>query len=102
MGQQLPPDQMSLYRRIDEILFYVWDPIGISRTDWARDEYQAYLPRVFRMVVDQAPTKEVADYLITIEADHMGLERRDGIEKRTEEVVALPFEVRDSLLAGKV
>ena len=37
MGKKLPPDQLELYKRIDEILFYKWDPIGISDGDWARD-----------------------------------------------------------------
>ncbi|MDP2523831.1 hypothetical protein Q8W30_14745 [Neptunomonas phycophila] len=46
MGKKLPPDQLELYKRIDEFLFYKWDSIGISDGDWARDEYQSYLPRV--------------------------------------------------------
>jgi hypothetical protein len=36
MGKKLTPNQMELYKRIDEILFYKWDPIGISDSDWAR------------------------------------------------------------------
>ncbi len=98
MGQRLPPDQMQLYRRIDEILFYIWDPIGISHTDWPRDEYQSYLPRVFRMVLNKNPKEEIREYLISIEADHMGLGRRLGIQSRIEDVVSLLFQVRESLL----
>jgi len=45
MGQKLPPKQLELYKRIDEILFYRWDPIGVSDGAWARDEYQSYLPQ---------------------------------------------------------
>ena len=26
-----------LYSRIDEILFYKWDPIGVSDSNWPRD-----------------------------------------------------------------
>ncbi len=98
MGHRLPDDQLKLYRRIDEILFYIWDPIGISRSDWARDEYQAYLPKVFGMIMEKRPTSDIVDYLVKIEADHMGLDRKPGIEKRTEEVAILLQEVRESLL----
>jgi hypothetical protein len=99
MGHRLTDDQLKLYRRIDEILFYIWDPIGISRSNWARDEYQSYLPKVFGMIMEKRPTTDIVDYLVHIEADHMGLERRPGIERRTEKVVTLLEEVRESILA---
>lgn len=51
MGHKLPPDQMALYRRIDEILRNDWDPIGVSGIPEARDEYYDYLPIVFRLVL---------------------------------------------------
>jgi hypothetical protein len=48
MGKTLPPDQLALYKRIDEILWEDWDPIGVvAFGDAARDEYQSYLPSIF-------------------------------------------------------
>ncbi|WXG53380.1 MAG: hypothetical protein RNU03_01360 [Candidatus Sedimenticola sp. (ex Thyasira tokunagai)] len=73
MGKKLPPDQMELYKRIDEILFYKWDPIGISDGDWARDEYHSYLPRVFSMALEYASPEPIAEYLGIVTTENMGL-----------------------------
>jgi len=73
MGHKLPPDQLELYKRIDEILFYKWDPIGISDSDWPRDEYQSYLPSVFGMVLASEKPDKIADFLGKIATENMGL-----------------------------
>ncbi len=73
MGQKLPPKQMELYKRIDEVLFYKWDPIGISDGDWARDEYQSYLPQVFKLALENNKPEPIADYLTGIATENMGL-----------------------------
>ncbi|WP_305909043.1 hypothetical protein Q9L42_007610 [Methylomarinum sp. Ch1-1] len=75
MGQKLPPEQMELYTRIDEILFYKWDPIGISDGDWARDEYQSYLPHVFKLALENDTPEPIADYLTVITTENMGLSK---------------------------
>ena len=43
MGQKLPPCEAKLYRHCDEILHYIWDPIGVAGRTGARDEYDSYL-----------------------------------------------------------
>ena len=73
MGQKLPPQQMDLYKRIDEVLFYKWDPIGISDGDWARDEYQSYLPQVFKLALENNSPEPIANYLSVITTENMGL-----------------------------
>ena len=97
MGQKLPEDQMKLYRRIDEVLFYVWDPIGVSPS-WARDEYQSYLPKVFRAVMNNTPRKELRDQLINIEAEYMGMGKRFGMKKRIAGFVDLLYELKDEII----
>lgn len=101
MGQRLPEDQMRLYRRIDEALYYIWDPIGISTSAWARDEYQSYLPQVFAHVMQLSPRSELRDYLIRIEAEHMGLGTRLGMKKRVEDFVDLLFDLKESIIDNK-
>ena len=73
MGKKLPPEQLELYKRIDEILFYKWDPIGISDGDWARDEYQSYLPRVFAYELESDSAEPIAKYLGVVSTQSMGL-----------------------------
>ena len=73
MGHKLPPQQMELYKRIDEILFYRWDPIGISTDGWGRDEYHGYLPKVFHIALEQTSPELIAEYLTNVTIERMGL-----------------------------
>ena len=73
MGRKLPADQLQLYKGIDDILWKDWDPIGISGPDWPRDEYQAYLPQVFKLELEDAAPSDIAEYLHKIVSERMGL-----------------------------
>ena len=73
MGKKLPPEQIKLYNKIDEILFYEWDPIGISDGDLARDEYHSYLPRVFSLALQNEQPESIAEYLGTVTTESMGM-----------------------------
>jgi hypothetical protein len=83
MGKKLPPKEMELYKRIDEILHYIWDPCGIEGALQARDEYNSYLPQVFQLVLKKSSQKKIADHLLEIEVNMMGFtetpERRNGL-----------------------
>lgn len=57
-----PPD-LALYRAVDEVLHYIWDPIGVSGVPEARDEYQGYLPQVFKLVRERQSEETIANYL---------------------------------------
>lgn len=70
---KLNPNDLELYRRTDEVLFYIWDPIGVFETPEARDEYQGYLPIVFSMLQQSKSANEIADYLSKIQTENMGL-----------------------------
>jgi hypothetical protein len=72
MGQKLPPRQLELYKAIDEILWRDWDPIGISNLDGPRDEYQTYLPEVYRLALAGDRSK-IVEYLFWAATDRMGL-----------------------------
>ena len=76
MGQKLPPQKLELHKRIDEVLFYKWDPIGISDSDWARDEYQSYLPQVFKLALENNTPEPIANYLTLITTENMGLSEK--------------------------
>ncbi|MFT6047184.1 MAG: hypothetical protein ACI9WC_002898 [Arenicella sp.] len=62
-----------LYTRIDEVLFYQWDPIGVSTSAWARDEYQPYLASLFDLLISNDNATAVAEYLNTVSTETMGL-----------------------------
>lgn len=67
-----PPDEV-LYERIDEVLHYVWDPIGVSGVAVARDEYQFYAPAILGLLKDGADAERIAAHLNAITLKRMGL-----------------------------
>lgn len=73
MGKKLPQEQLEFYKCIDEILFYKWDPIGISEYACARDEYYSYLPQVFRIAIENDKPGPIAKDLNNIAVVSMGL-----------------------------
>ena len=73
MGRQLTPFEKELYQRADEVLHYVWDPIGISGTPQARDEYDSYLAQVFGILVESKSKDAISSYLVKVEEERMGL-----------------------------
>ncbi len=68
-----PTTQKKLYSDIDEILWNEWDPIGVNEHPEARDEYQSYVPRVFSLKLKGGTAQQIADCLIKIEREEMGL-----------------------------
>lgn len=61
-----------LYKKIDDILWYDWDPIGIN--DIApRDEYQGYVPEIFNLKKLGANRQEIAERLFKLETENMGM-----------------------------
>ena len=87
MGQKLPPQEMKLYRQIDEILHYMWDPIGVAGIAQARDEYYSYLPQVFKLVLDNKNKNEIASYLAEIETNRMGLTANNKVALEVAEIL---------------
>lgn len=94
MGIKLSPQENELYTRTDEVLFYIWDPIGSSREPYARDEYFSYLPKVYQMLMDNIPKELIVEYLLTIASDNMGLSPKI---KHTEEVVEILLEYKEKI-----
>lgn len=61
-----------LYKKIDDILWFDWDPIGIN--DLApRDEYQGYVPEIFGLVKAKSDRQEIANRLYKLETEDMGM-----------------------------
>ncbi len=98
MGQRLPPDQAELYRRVDEILHYLWDPIGVSDAPEARNEYQSYLPHVFSLLIHQAPEAEIVDFLVKTETETMGLSSTPRTKPHADKIVSLLTKHRNWIL----
>lgn len=90
MKEQLLPKQLELYRGIDEILWSDWDPIGINLLSSNRSEYQSYIPVIFSMVMKNASSLELEQYLDDVVKNRMGLRSSKKSNKPVaEKIVAL-------------
>lgn len=66
------PD-LALYQAVDEVLHYIWDPIGVSSMPHARDEYQGYLPQVFGLLRSGSDVYVIERCLTQVTTELMGL-----------------------------
>lgn len=95
MRQELSPEHKELYQRVDEVLHYLWDPIGVSDVPEARDEYHSYLPHVFSLLVRRATTQEIVDFLDDTATQTMGLANTERGRECSKEVVSILENWRD-------
>lgn len=94
-GKKLSSAQTELYKRTDEVLHYIWDPIEVSDSAYARDEYWGYLPHVFSLLVQNKSKNEILEYLLSVELDSMGLTPN---RKNAERVVEILYEYKEKIL----
>ena len=87
MGVRLSRKDAELYRRCDEVLYYMWDPIGVSDEPHARDEYRSYLPQVFQMLKAQADPEQIEAYLAKIAETNIGLPPQPERERKASELL---------------
>jgi hypothetical protein len=63
----------ELYARVRKILLHQWDPIGVANVPAAQDEYDSYVGEIASAVLARHLASEIADHLVLIETDEMGL-----------------------------
>ena len=65
--------ERELLTRINEVLHYLWDPIGVRGEPHARNEYDAYVPEIYSLIHGSASAEQIAAHLEKIETERMGL-----------------------------
>lgn len=95
------PEWKRLAARIDEVLYYVWDPIGASDAPEARDEYGSYALQVTGLLKRGACTKELAEFLGQVARDEMGLSESPGRAKTDRSTAELLVRWREHLDAER-
>lgn len=95
MEKKLSPSDRELYRRTDEVLHYVWDPIGVADAPMARDEYHSYLPQVFGLLKKNANAEQIAEYLFQVATERMGL---NGNKQHDMRIAELLLDWKDTIL----
>jgi len=95
MGQRLSPEHQELYCRVDEVLHYLWDPIGVSHVPEARDEYQSYLPHIFSLLIHRGDAEEIAEFLTKTATQAMGLADTNSGREHSKQIAAILGHWRD-------
>lgn len=67
MENQFEKDAMLL-RSIHKILLKQWDPLKIKHLPSMRDEYEDYLPQIFKLLRNRASETEIFEYLWWVES----------------------------------
>jgi hypothetical protein len=63
----------ELEKRIDEVLYYIWDPIGVSEEPNARSEYTSYVPEVLKIVERNCDIRPISECLAQIISKNIDL-----------------------------
>ena len=97
MSSRLPAGPAGLFRRVEEVLHYLWDPIGVAGVPEAHDEYNGYVPHVFSLLVHRASASDIIDFLVQVEVQSMGLTLTPQTRERAANVTAILEKHRDLL-----
>jgi len=65
--------EKELHMRVNEVLHYIWDPIGVRGEPRARDEYDSYVPEIYSLLQGGAAAEQIAAHLDEIATERMGL-----------------------------
>jgi len=65
---------LKLFERVDEVLFYMWDPLGMSYEPACRDEYSSYVEKICQMLIDGRSEQDLAQHLDWLCTNQMGTE----------------------------
>ena len=56
--------------RVDEVIYYLWDPVGVSDEPDTRDKYKNYADHIFLMITrEDAGEEEIIKYLLETETE---------------------------------
>ena len=76
----------DLARDVDEVLYWIWDPIGVNDTFCARGEYGDYAWQVVKLLLEdvseESKTEAIVAYLDKVATETIGLSLRP--ERSTE------------------
>ena len=85
--EELKARKQELRTRIDEILFYKWDPIGFSDGNGPRDEYSMYVDEVLEMMIKGASAEKLSNHLSLLCTNTIGLIGDRNIDKSVAELI---------------
>lgn len=82
---------IEIQNAIRQVLFTEWDPIGISDVPEARDEYDAYVGGVYRLLISGGSADQIIEHLFAIESRDLEctVDDREHLRPVAERLLAL-------------
>ena len=77
----------SLYSSIGDILHNQWDPLGISDTNCPKDEYETYVPVIYRLAMEIDCIEELVEHLSRIACETIGVETNLHNDKKAARLI---------------
>lgn len=74
VSNRLSKLQQDLLQAVDEVLHYLWDPIGVSSYPGTRNEYQSCAQVVFGKLHHGADAAEISAYLTEVATSQIGFD----------------------------
>jgi hypothetical protein len=90
-------DEKELYRRVDELLYYLWDPSCVSSIPLARDQYEQYVPKVVALLNEDVNGSRLYAHLSEVVTKQMGLSKNTNA---TLHVVTVLLDLKAALTAA--
>jgi len=79
------------FKAIHDVLIMEWDPIGVGDEPLAQDEYDSYIPVIYRLISEGSDDLTIARHFEQIETERIGLsssgDRNTQIARRLREAV---------------
>ncbi len=84
----LSTKQKAFYKKVAEILWEKWDPIGVNDGDneWD-DEYDSYVPHIFRLATEGNDAFRIAASLTSSVEQNIGLGPDKAADLRVAELI---------------
>ena len=84
--QEVKNEIAGLRTRIDEILFYKWDPANISNTNWPRGEYTRYVEEILEKAT-LGRSASLIDHLAYLRTEMMSLQENKEHDSAVGELI---------------
>jgi hypothetical protein len=84
----LSTEQKAFYKKVAELLWKKWDPIGVNDGDneWD-DEYDSYVPHIFRLAIEDNDAIRIAASLTSSVEQNIGLGPDKAADLRVAELI---------------
>lgn len=83
------------FKAIHDVLLHEWDPIGVGDEPAAKDEYDSYIPEIYRLLTERAELLTIALHLGEIQSVSMGLPVSMGLQGDLDKNIRIAKRLRE-------